>query len=69
MNVNEQRRDVSLRLFIYAIYNSESLCSLAGIQLIFAKMSLTEELIFNRAGTDRQMEEKNDRKRVSKGQT
>ena len=48
---------VGLRLFIYATYNSESFGSPPGIQLIFAKLSLTEELTFTKAGTTRGLEE------------
>ena len=58
---------VGLRLFIYATYNSESFGSPPGIQLIFAKLSLTEELTFTKAGTTRGLEEgkkyKKERKR------
>lgn len=42
----------SLRLFIYATYISESARSFPGIQLIFAKLSLTEALTFNTVGAD-----------------
>lgn len=58
-------------MFIYAIKNS--VCSPPDIQLIFAKLSLTAELKFNRAGTEgevREDEKEEKRQRmVSKGQS
>lgn len=49
---------MGLRFFIYATYNSESICSFPRIQLIFAKLSLTEALMFNTVGADRKKRER-----------
>lgn len=50
---------MGLRFFIYATYNSESICSFARIQLIFAKLSLTEALMFETLSADKKKEGKN----------
>lgn len=49
---------MGLRFFIYATYSSESICSFPRIQLIFAKLSLTEALMFNTVGADRKKRER-----------